>query len=96
MTTNCIVPPKASYKDRIFTTGAAGYEGVKHIAERKEGQSKDFSELITLAKTCQAPVEIEKGEIIGGFAHAQVMQLADKVVDAVKTGAIKKFFVMAM
>jgi hydroxylamine reductase len=95
MTTNCIVPPKASYKDRIFTTGAAGYEGVKHIAERKEGQSKDFSELITLAKTCQAPVEIEKGEIIGGFAHAQVMQLADKVVDAVKTGAIKKFFVMA-
>jgi hydroxylamine reductase len=94
MTTNCIVPPKDSYKDRVFTTGAAGFPGCKHI-EGIDGQAKDFSEMIELAKQCKAPTEIEKGEIIGGFAHNQVMQLADKVVDAVKSGAIKKFFVMA-
>ncbi|WP_291653733.1 hydroxylamine reductase [Clostridium sp.] len=94
MTTNCIVPPKDSYKDRVFTTGAAGFPGCKHI-DGIDGQSKDFSEMIELAKQCKAPTEIEKGEIIGGFAHNQVMQLADKVVDAVKSGAIKKFFVMA-
>ncbi len=94
MTTNCIVPPKASYKDRMFTTGAAGFAGCKHI-EGEAGSKKDFSEIIELAKTCQPPTEIETGEIVGGFAHNQVFQLADAVVDAVKTGAIKKFFVMA-
>ncbi|MDF2803401.1 MAG: hydroxylamine reductase [Anaerocolumna sp.] len=94
MTTNCIVPPKDSYKDRIFTTGSAGFPGCKHIAG-DIGQEKDFSEIIELAKTCAAPTEIETGEIIGGFAHNQVLALADKVVDAVKTGAIKKFIVMA-
>lgn len=96
-TTNCIVPPKkdAGYKDRVFTTGAAGYPGSKHIPERKPGKQKDFSEIIELAKTCEPPVEIEKGEIVGGFAHAQVFALADKVVDAVKSGAIRKFIVMA-
>lgn len=95
MTTNCIVPPKANYKHKLFTTGAAGFPGCPHIANRSEGGAKDFSELIEMAKTCAAPVEIEKGEIVGGFAHAQVFALADKVVDAVKSGAIKKFFVMA-
>lgn len=94
MTTNCIVPPKDSYKDRMFTTGAAGYAGCKHI-EGVAGSQKDFSEVIALAKTCQAPTEIETGEIIGGFAHDQVFKLADAVVDAVKSGAIKKFVVMA-
>ena len=94
MTTNCIVPPKASYKDRMFTTGAAGYVGCKHI-EGEAGSQKDFSEIIALAKTCTAPTEIETGEIIGGFAHAQVFALADTVVEAVKSGAIKKFVVMA-
>ena len=94
MTTNCIVPPKASYINRMFTTGATGVEGVKHI-EKKEDGTKDFSELIALAKTLSAPTEIEKGEIVGGFAHAQVLALADAVVDAVKSGAIKRFFVMA-
>ena len=92
MTTNCIVPVKDAYKDRIFTTGEAGYPGVKHIAG--EGK-KDFSEIIELAKTCAAPIEIETGSIVGGFAHNQVMALADKVVDAVKTGASKRFVVMA-
>ncbi|WP_286906640.1 hydroxylamine reductase [Clostridium sp. UBA1652] len=95
MTTNCIVPPKASYKDRLFTTGASGFEGCKHIEQGKDGAAKDFSEIIELAKKCAAPTEIETGEIIGGFAHNQVFALADKVVDAVKSGAIKKFFVMA-
>lgn len=95
MTTNCIVPPKASYKDRLFTTGASGFEGCKHIEPGKDGAAKDFSEIIELAKKCAAPTEIETGEIIGGFAHNQVFALADKVVDAVKSGAIKKFFVMA-
>ncbi|MEG2194133.1 MAG: hydroxylamine reductase [Terrisporobacter sp.] len=94
MTTNCIVPPKDSYKDRIFTTGAAGFVGIKHIKGESE-DNKDFSEIIELAKRCQVPTEIETGEIIGGFAHNQVFALADKVVDAVKSGAIKKFFVMA-
>ncbi|MFP4548465.1 MAG: hydroxylamine reductase, partial [Fidelibacterota bacterium] len=93
MTTNCIVPPKESYKDRIFTTGNAGFTSVKHIKE-VDGE-KNFSEIIELAKKCDSPTEIEKGTIIGGFAHAQVMALADKVVDAVKSGAIKKFVVMA-
>jgi hydroxylamine reductase len=96
-TTNCIVPPKkdASYFDKVYTTGASGFTGFKHIADRPESGRKDFSEIIEHAKKCNPPVEIEKGEIIGGFAHNQVIALADKVVDAVKTGAIKKFFVMA-
>ena len=94
MTTNCIVPPRDSYKDRLFTTGSAGYPGCKHI-EGVTGSEKDFSEIIELAKNCAAPIEIETGEIVGGFAHEQVFALADKVVDAVKSGAIKKFFVMA-
>ncbi len=94
-TTNCIVPPKDSYKDRVYTTGASGFDGCTHIADRKEGQPKDFSVIIEHAKKLPAPTEIETGEIVGGFAHNQVLQLADKVVDAVKTGAIKKFLVMA-
>jgi len=94
MTTNCIVPPAESYKDRMFTTGASGYPGCKHI-DGKYGETKDFSEIIEMAKKCDAPTEIERGEIIGGFAHEQVFALADSVVDAVKTGAIKKFVVMA-
>jgi hydroxylamine reductase len=94
MTTNCITPVKDAYKDRIYTTGMAGWPGVPHIAERAEGGSKDFSAIIEQAKTCAAPVEIETGTIVGGFAHAQVMALADKVVDAVKSGAIKRFVVM--
>ena len=94
MTTNCIVPPKDSYKDRIYTTGAAGFAGVKHIKGVSE-DNKDFSEIIEQAKKCAPPTEIETGEIVGGFAHNQVFALADAVVDAVKTGAIKKFFVMA-
>ena len=95
-TTNCIVPPspKASYKDRVFTTNAAGYPGWKHVEAGPDGH-KDFSEVIAMAKTCQAPTEIEHGEIIGGFAHAQVFALADKVVEAVKSGAIRKFVVMS-
>lgn len=94
MTTNCIVPPKSSYKDRLFTTGATGYPGCKHI-NGGIGEQKNFSEIIAMAKSCQPPTEIENGEIIGGFAHNQVLSLADKIVDAVKTGAIKKFVVMA-
>ena len=94
MTTNCIVPPKDSYKDRIYTTGAAGYPGCTHIPG-EIGEQKDFSVIIEHAKRCAAPTEIETGELIGGFAHAQVMALADHVVDAVKSGAIKKFVVMA-
>lgn len=94
MTTNCIVPPKNSYKDRLFTTGATGYPDCKHI-NGGIGEQKDFSEIIAMAKSCQPPTEIENGEIIGGFAHNQVLLLADKIVDAVKTGAIKKFVVMA-
>lgn len=95
MTTNCIVPVADSYKDRIFTTGMAGYPGVKHIADRENGKTKDFSELIELAKACSPPEEIETGEIIGGFAHNQVIALADKIVEAVKSGRIKRFVVMA-
>jgi hydroxylamine reductase len=94
-TTNCIVPPAASYADRVYTTGASGYPGFKHIPDRVNGQHKDFSELIEHAKKLPAPTEIETGKIVGGFAHAQVFALADKIVDAVKSGAIKKFFVMA-
>ena len=95
MTTNCIVPPKnESYKSRMYTTGAAGFEGCVHI-EADENGVKDFSAIIEQAKKCKSPTEIEQGEIIGGFAHAQVLALADQVVEAVKTGAIKKFFVMA-
>ena len=93
LTTNCLVPPKESYRDRIFTTGAVGYPGCKHIDE-VDGK-KDFSPLIELAKTCPPPTELETGEIVGGFAHEQVFALADKVVDAVKSGAIRKFVVMA-
>ncbi|MDC1105807.1 hydroxylamine reductase [Prolixibacteraceae bacterium] len=95
MTTNCITPPKSSYIDRVYTTGAAGFIGVKHIPNRAKDGAKDFSQIIEHAKQCAAPIEIEKGKIVGGFAHNQVIQLADKVVDAVKTGAIRKFFVMA-
>ena len=95
MTTNCITPVQPAYKDRIFTTGMAGYPGVKHIADREIGKQKDFSEIIALAKTCPPPTEIESGEIVGGFAHHQVLALADKVVAAVKSGAIKRFVVMA-
>lgn len=96
-TTNCIVPPRknSTYKDRIYTTGASGYPGFIHIPAREDGKSKDFSVIIEHAKRCAPPTEIETGEIIGGFAHAQVFALADKVVEAVKSGAIKKFFVMA-
>ena len=94
MTTNCIVPPKDSYKDRLYTTGAAGYPGCTHIPG-EIGEQKDFSAIIEHAKKCSAPTEIETGDLIGGFAHAQVLALADQVVDAVKSGAIKKFVVMA-
>jgi len=96
-TTNCIVPPRkdAKYANKVFTTGASGFPGSVHITERNADGRKDFSPIIELAKTCDAPIEIEKGEIVGGFAHDQVFKLADKVVDAVKTGAIQKFFVMA-
>lgn len=96
-TTNCIVPPlkSATYTDRIYTTGASGLEGAIHISDRKNGGRKDFSQIIEHAKQCAAPQEIETGEIVGGFAHNQVIQLADKVVAAVKSGAIRKFFVMA-
>lgn len=94
MTTNCIVPPKDSYKGRLFTTGAAGFAGCAHIEKDAEGK-KDFSAIIEMAKKCEPPVQIEEGEIIGGFAHNQVFELAGPVVEAVKSGAIKKFFVMA-
>lgn len=94
MTTNCIVPPAESYKDKIFTTGASGFPGCKHIPGAI-GEVKDFSEIIELAKTCEPPQEIETGEIVGGFAHEQVFALAETVVDAVKSGAVKRFIVMA-
>ena len=93
MTTNCIVPPKESYKARLFTTGAVGFPGCPHI-EEKAGK-KDFAPLIALAKKCQPPTELERGQLVGGFAHEQVFALADKVVEAVKSGAVKKFVVMA-
>ena len=94
MTTNCIVPPKDSYKNRMYTTGAASYPGCIHIPGAI-GEEKDFSAIIEQAKKCPAPEEIEHGEIVGGFAHAQVLALADKIVEAVKSGAIRKFVVMA-
>jgi hydroxylamine reductase len=95
MTTNCIIPVKDSYRDRIFTTGMAGYPGVTHIPDRVEGGAKDFSLIINLAKKCPPPTELETGELVAGFGHNQVFALADKVVDAVKSGAIKRFVVMA-
>lgn len=95
MTTNCIVPVRESYRKRMFTTGMAGYPGLVHIPARPEGGRKDFSSLVELAKTCQAPEELENSQIVGGFAHNQVLALADKVVDAVKSGAIRRFVVMA-
>ena len=97
MTTNCIIPMKKNntYQSRIFTTGMTGYPDVKHLPDRAKGGSKDFSEIIELAKKCDPPTEIETGKIVGGFAHNQVLALADKVVDAVKSGAIKRFVVMA-
>ncbi|MBW1730670.1 MAG: hydroxylamine reductase [Deltaproteobacteria bacterium] len=97
LTTNCLVPLKKdnTYLDRLFTTGVVNYPGAKHIADRPEGGTKDFSEVIEVAKRCKPPMEIESGKIIGGFAHNQVLALADKVIDAVKSGAIKRFVVMA-
>ncbi len=95
MTTNCSVPVREVYRNRMFTTGMAGYPGLKHIPARSEGGQKDFSALVALAKTCSSPVELENGEIVGGFAHNQVFALADKVVEAVKSGAVKRFIVMA-
>ncbi len=95
LTSNCLVPPKESYKHRVYTTNAAGFSGVPHIEDRTQGGTKDFSMIIEHAKTCTPPTEIETGEIVGGFAHHQVLALADKVVEAVKSGAIKQFFVMA-
>jgi hydroxylamine reductase len=97
LTTNCLVPLKKenTYLDRLFTTGVVGYPGAKHIPDRSDGEAKDFSEVIERAKKCESPVEIETGTIVGGFAHNQVLALADKVVDAVKSGAIKRFIVMA-
>ncbi len=95
MTTNCIVPPKASYVNRLYTTGNTGYAGVQHIPSGTNGQPKDFSALIEQAKQCPPPIEIEQGEIIGGFAHHTVLGLADQIAEAVQTGAIKRFFVMA-
>lgn len=96
-TTNCLVPPVngSSYYERVYTTGQAGFDGFKHISDRVSGGRKDFSVIIRHAKKCKSPIGIEKGEIVGGFAHNQVIALADKIVDAIKTGAIKKFFVMA-
>lgn len=94
MTTNCITPVKDSYKDRIFTTSVVGYPGVSHISEDREGR-KDFSQLIELAKNCESPEEIESGEITGGFAHNQLEALSDKIIEAVKSGAIRRFIVMA-
>lgn len=94
LTTNCLVPPKESYKDRIYTTGSVSFSGCKHI-DGEIGETKDFSAIIEHAKKCPPPTQLESGELVGGFAHHQVLALADKVVDAVKSGAIKKFVVMA-
>lgn len=94
-TTNCLVPPDLDYKDRVFATGAVGFEGLRYIPDRPEGGHKDFSEIIAMAKTCKPPVELESGKIIGGFGHKQVLALADKIIEAVKQGAIKRFVVMA-
>ena len=97
MTTNCIIPIKknSTYQDRLFTTGVVSYPGTTHIPERTKGGAKDFSKIVALAKTCQPPTEIETGKIVGGFAHNQVLALADKIIEAVKSGAIKRFIVMA-
>lgn len=95
MTTNCIVPIFDAYRDRIFTTGIAGYPGVRHIADRKDGKAKDFSVIIDKAKSCASPKEIERGEIVGGFAHNQVSAMKDKIIAAVKEGEIRKFVVLA-
>jgi hydroxylamine reductase len=97
LTTNCLIPIKKenTYLNRLFTTGMVNYPGAQHIADRPEGGTKDFSPVVALAKTCKSPVEIESGKIVGGFAHNQVLALADKVIDAVKSGAIKRFVVMA-
>lgn len=95
LTTNCLVPPKDSYKDRVYLTGVVGFDGLKRIPERQAGKQKDFSAIIAHAKRCAPPTELEKGELVGGFAHQQVFNLADKVVEAVKSGAVKRFFVMA-
>jgi hydroxylamine reductase len=95
LTTNCLIPPKDSYKDRLYTTGVVGFDGVKHVADRVDGSPKDFSPLIAQARMLPSPTEIETGELVGGFAHHQVIALADKVVEAVTSGAIKRFFVMA-
>jgi hydroxylamine reductase len=94
-TSNCLVPTKDDYKGKLFTTGAVGFDGVPHIPDRKAGEQKDFSALIAMAKTCDPPEEIETGQITGGFGHSQVMALADKVIAAVKSGAVKRFIVMA-
>ena len=94
MTTNCVVPPRADYQNRLFTTGAVGVPGCQHIEAKADG-TKDFTAIIEMAKKCAAPTELEKGQIVGGFAHEQVFAVADKVVEAVKSGAIKKFVVMA-
>lgn len=95
MTSNCLVPPKESYKDRVYTTGVVGFEGLKQIPGRKDGKAKDFSAIIAHAKKCSPPIGIETGELTGGFAHKTVIGLAEKVIDAVKSGKIRKFFVMA-
>ena len=95
MTTNCLVPPKDTYKERLYTTGVVGFENIKHISDRKTGGTKDFSKIITQAKTCSPPEQIETGTLMGGFAHTAVLSLADKVIDAVKAGKIKRFVVMA-
>ncbi|MBN2339862.1 MAG: hydroxylamine reductase [Deltaproteobacteria bacterium] len=95
MTTNCLVPPSSSYKERVYTTGVAGFAGLTHISERNALGQKDFSAVIAKAKQCAPPQSLEDGTLVGGFAHAQVLALADKVVAAVKSGAVKKFVVMA-
>ncbi len=95
MTTNCLVPPKEEYIHRLYTTGPVGYPGVKHIPEREVGGAKDFSEIIEQAKKCSTPEQLEQGKLVGGFAHEAVLSLADKVVEAVKSGAVRKFVVMA-
>lgn len=95
LTTNCLVPPRDSYKDRVYMTGVVGFEGLKHIPDRKDGNAKDFLEITTHAKNCPAPEKLEEGEITIGFAHNATLSVADKIVEAVKTGKIKRFVVMA-
>jgi len=95
MTTNCLVPPKPSYRDRVFTTGNVGFPGVKHIPDRAPGGQKDFAPVIALARQCAPPEALEDGQLVGGFAHDQVLALADKILAAVRAGAIRKFVVMA-